>query len=157
MSAAQRKTQPKVNKGKEFSQARHGGGTCEFSLSYDGGKTFGLIGKYTKTCPDAYYTWPVKIPKNVASCTSSKKYNGKKNQCLFVWSWTANILPQYYQNCADVNIAGSGSKKPKGKIQVVDFKGHKTGVTEKGDGDKHSHGPGPQKSEITYNMKHNFM
>jgi len=32
-----------------LAQARHGGGACEFSLSYDGGKTWKVIGQYTKT------------------------------------------------------------------------------------------------------------
>ncbi|KAG0354078.1 hypothetical protein BGZ54_001860, partial [Gamsiella multidivaricata] len=36
----------------KMSEARHGGGLCEFSLSYDGGKTFHVIGSYSKTCPD---------------------------------------------------------------------------------------------------------
>ncbi|KAF9367477.1 hypothetical protein CPC16_006459, partial [Podila verticillata] len=79
--------QPKITSAnRQFAQARHGGGTCEFSLSYDGGKSFRLIGRYTKSCPDAYYEWPVRIPKNVPSCTT-------KNKCLFVWSWTAHVLP----------------------------------------------------------------
>lgn len=53
---------------KNIEQARHGGGMCEFSLSYDGGKSFHVIGTYTKTCPDAAYKWPIKIPDNVPSC-----------------------------------------------------------------------------------------
>lgn len=36
----------------KMSEARHGGGMCEFSLSYDGGESFHVIGTYTKTCPD---------------------------------------------------------------------------------------------------------
>lgn len=67
---------PKMN----IDQARHGGGTCEFSLSYDGGKSFHVIATYTKTCPDAGYEWPVKIPKNAPSChdpdTGKKKSRG---------------------------------------------------------------------------------
>lgn len=41
---------------------------CEFSLSYDGGKNFHVIATYSKTCPDAAYKWPVRIPDNVPSC-----------------------------------------------------------------------------------------
>ncbi|KAG0345213.1 hypothetical protein BG004_003880 [Podila humilis] len=139
--------QPKpTSPNRQFSQARHGGGMCEFSLSYDNGKTYHLIGRYTRTCPDAYYQWPVKIPSNVPSCN-------KKNQCLFVWSWTANQLPQYYHNCADVTIAGvrNGRLNKKG-IQIVDFAGRRTGVTENGDGNKHRSGPGPSKKERDANM-----
>ncbi|KAF9425258.1 hypothetical protein BGZ94_007693 [Podila epigama] len=140
-------TQPKrVSENKQFSQARHGGGTCEFSLSYDGGKTFRLIGRYTKSCPDAYYQWPVRIPKDVPSCTT-------KNKCLFVWSWTANVLPQYYHNCADIRLTGKqGGKLPKKGIAIVDFKGHKMNVRAAGDGKKHKSGTGPSKKEVNDNM-----
>ncbi|KAF9374065.1 hypothetical protein CPC16_001515 [Podila verticillata] len=147
MKAADLNKQPKpVPANRQFSQARHGGGMCEFSLSYDNGKTFHLIGRYTRTCPDAYYEWPVKIPANVPSCN-------KKNQCLFVWSWTANQLPQYYHNCADIRLTGvKGGKLPSKGIAIVDFKGRKTGVTAPGDGSKHNAGPGPNKKEINNNM-----
>ncbi|KAI7830171.1 hypothetical protein BC939DRAFT_301265 [Gamsiella multidivaricata] len=119
---------------------------CEFSLSYDGGKTFRLIGRYTKSCPDAYYEWPVKIPSNVPSCT-------KKNQCLFVWSWVASILPQYYQNCADVSIEGvDGGKLPSRSIQMVDFPGHPQRVTAPGDGAGENMGKGPNPSEVEANL-----
>ncbi|KAF8982007.1 hypothetical protein BGZ46_001966 [Entomortierella lignicola] len=148
MKAKDIKTQPKpTSSSHQFSQARHGGGTCEFSLSYDGGKTFRRIGRYSRSCPDAYYRWPVKIPKDVPSCTT-------KGKCLFVWSWTANILPQYYHNCADIHLTGvkHGKLPPKG-ITEVDFKGRKTGVTASGDGVKHKSGPGPNKKDVNNNMK----
>ncbi|KAF9175951.1 hypothetical protein BGX21_005321 [Mortierella sp. AD011] len=148
MSASQIKKQPKPTSAKhQFSQARHGGGTCEFSLSYDGGKTFGLIGRYTKTCPDAYFEWPVKIPSNVPSCKT-------KNKCLFVWSWTANILSQYYHNCADISLSGAkNGKRPTKGIQIVDFSGRKKGVKAPGDGNQHTSATGPSKKEIENNMK----
>ncbi|KAF9381216.1 hypothetical protein CPB97_007895 [Podila verticillata] len=148
MKSADLNKQPKpVPANRQFSQARHGGGMCEFSLSYDNGKTFHLIGRYTRTCPDAYYEWPVKIPANVPSCN-------KKDQCLFVWSWTANQLPQYYHNCADVTIDGvKNGKLPSKSIQIVDFPGRRTGVTENGDGTKHKASTGPSRKEIDNNMR----
>ncbi|KAG0256731.1 hypothetical protein BG011_004340 [Mortierella polycephala] len=147
MKANDVKKQPKlVSKNKQFKQARHGGGLCEFSLSYDGGKTFRMIGRYTRTCPDSYYEWPVRIPKNVPSCT-------KKNQCLFVWSWTANILAQYYHNCADIHLTGvKGGKLPKKGIVIVDFAGRKKGVVGPGDGIKDTAGKGPTAKQINDNM-----
>ncbi|KAG0091063.1 hypothetical protein BGZ93_009010 [Podila epicladia] len=132
---------------KKIEQARHGGGMCEFSLSYDGGKSFHVIGTYTKTCPDAVYEWPVKIPDNVPSCNDPGK-------CLFSWSWTANLMPQFYHNCADVTIKGvKDGELPKKTIQIYDFKGHKMDVTFDGDGNSHSLGPGPSKSEIEANTR----
>ncbi|KAF9105151.1 hypothetical protein BGX27_009790 [Mortierella sp. AM989] len=147
MKAKDIKTQPKlVSPSRQFKQARHGGGTCEFSLSYDGGKTFRRIARYTRSCPDSYYLWPVRIPKNVPSCTT-------KGKCLFVWSWTANILAQYYQNCADIHLTGvKGGKLPPKGIAIVDFKGRKMGVTAPGDGIKHTAGKGPTKKQINDNM-----
>ncbi|KAF9419734.1 hypothetical protein BGZ76_004202 [Entomortierella beljakovae] len=148
MKAKDIKTQPKpVPSNRQFSQARHGGGLCEFSLSYDNGKSFHKIGQYSKTCPDAYYTWPVKIPTNVPSCTI-------KNKCLFVWSWTAHILPQYYHNCADIQMAGVKSGKlPKTGIKIVDFKPYPMKKTAPGDGINHKSAGGPSKSEISANLK----
>ncbi|KAF8945609.1 hypothetical protein BGZ47_002322 [Haplosporangium gracile] len=134
----------------KMSEARHGGGMCEFSLSYDGGKSFHVIGSYTKTCPDAFYEWPVRIPDNVPSCTQSGK-------CLFSWSWTANLVPQYYHNCADVSIQGvKNGKLPSKMMKMYDFKakGVKTGVTFPGDGKSHDRGVGPSKSEIAQNTRH---
>ncbi|KAF9910560.1 hypothetical protein EC991_006119 [Linnemannia zychae] len=133
----------------KLSQARHGGGMCEFSLSYDGGKSFHVIGTYTKTCPDVYYEWPVRIPDNVPSCTTPGK-------CLFSWSWTANILPQYYHNCADVTIKGvKNGKLPSKMMKMYDFKakGVKSGVTFPGDGRSHDRGNGPIKSEVAQNTR----
>ncbi|KAF9187321.1 hypothetical protein BGZ51_001411 [Haplosporangium sp. Z 767] len=148
MNASQIKKQPKLtSRNKQFKQARHGGGMCEFSLSYDNGKTFHRIGRYTRTCPDSYYEWPVKIPSNVPSCTT-------KNKCLFVWTWTANILPQYYMNCADIRLTGvKKGKLPKAGIQIVDFPGRKTGVTAPGDGEKRYASTGPNRKEIQDNLK----
>ncbi|KAF9919827.1 hypothetical protein FBU30_010484 [Linnemannia zychae] len=146
MSASQISKQPKPTSSKQFYQARHGGGTCEFSLSYDNGKTFHLIGRYTRTCPDAYYQWPVKIPDNVPSCT-------QKDRCLFVWTWTANILPQWYMNCADIRLTGvKNGRLPSKSIQIVDFKPRRMGVTAPGDGLNHRSSKGPSRTEIENNM-----
>ncbi|KAF9950025.1 hypothetical protein BGZ72_008242 [Mortierella alpina] len=145
MNAAEMKTQPSPTK-QRFNQARHGGGMCEFSLSYDNGRSFVLIGRYTKTCPDSYYKWPVRIPKNIKPCT----HQG----CLFVWTWTANILPQFYMNCADIRLTNKDGKhdyKTNEKVQFVDFKGRKQGVRARGDGEKRKAGGKPIQREIDAN------
>ncbi|KAG0230544.1 hypothetical protein BGW42_000899 [Actinomortierella wolfii] len=132
----------------KYPQARHGGGTCEFSLSYDGGKTYHLIGRYTKSCPDMYYEWPVKIPEGVPSC----KDEGK---CLFVWSWTAATVPQFYQNCAKIEVDGEdkGGELPKEGIHIVDAPGYKKGVVAEGDGYGEHTGKGPIPSEVRENLR----
>ncbi|KAF9356202.1 hypothetical protein BGX26_005592 [Mortierella sp. AD094] len=127
---------------KSIDQARHGGGMCEFSLSDDGGQSFHVIAKYTKTCPDVAYEWPVRIPDNVPSCN-------KPGQCLFAWSWTAALIPQYYHNCADVTIQGNkNGRLPRQTIQIYNFGNHKKGVTFPGDGNSRRAGPGPIKKEV---------
>jgi hypothetical protein len=146
--------QPKKpsSRSREISQARHGGGMCEFSLSYDGGKTFRLIGRYTRSCPDIYYYWPVKIPANVPSCTNYGK-------CLFVWSWTANILDQYYHNCADIRLTTtrkSNFKLPPKGIQIVNFGKYPKKIRAPGDGLNHNAGSGPNKNEVNNNMKNAY-
>ncbi|KAF9286831.1 hypothetical protein BGZ68_002529 [Mortierella alpina] len=155
MNEAELRKQPKLKDGvKQFKQARHGGGMCEFSLSYDNGKTFHLIGRYTETCPDSYFTWPVKIPDNVKECK-------QKNKCLFVWTWTANILPQFYMNCADILLLNEDGKqdfKSKESVRFYDFKDYpkrelEQGVRAVGDGIKHRAGKGPIKKEKDMNTQ----
>ncbi|KAG0280406.1 hypothetical protein BGZ95_010221 [Linnemannia exigua] len=122
--------------------ARHGGGACEFSLSYDGGKSWKVIGQYTRTCPDVYYEWPVQIPKNVPSCTDS-------NKCLFAWSWTAYATNQYYHHCANIQITGvKDGKLPPLDMTVVDVPGRnvRQNVHARGDG-KGGKSSGPNSSE----------
>ncbi|KAF9346817.1 hypothetical protein BGX26_001670 [Mortierella sp. AD094] len=142
---------PKGSASSQINQARHGGGLCQFSLSYDNGKTFHLIGQYSKSCPDFYYDWPVKIPENAPSCD-------KPGQCLFVWSWTAVNVPQFYINCADVTIQGkaSGGKLNSKSIQIDDAKGYKMGVTEPGDGAGDKRGNGPIQSQVQANKNGAF-
>ncbi|KAF9081099.1 hypothetical protein BGX29_001730 [Mortierella sp. GBA35] len=122
--------------------ARHGGGACEFSLSYNGGKTWKVIGQYTETCPDVYHEWPVQIPKNVPSCTDS-------NKCLFSWSWIAYATNQFYHHCANIEIAGDKEGKlPELDMTVVDIpgKGIPKNVHARGDGIK-TKSKGPSKRE----------
>ncbi|KAF9939432.1 hypothetical protein BGZ65_010486 [Modicella reniformis] len=110
-------------------QSRHGGGACEFSLSNDGGKTWRVIGQYTKTCPDIYYEWPVQIPPNVPSCTNSDK-------CLFAMSWVGYATNQFYHHCANIVIKGKkGGHLPLLDMTIVNVKqlGQKTNVHANGD------------------------
>ncbi|KAF9366826.1 hypothetical protein BGX34_006095 [Mortierella sp. NVP85] len=130
--------------------ARHGGGACEFSLSYDGGKSFWVIGQYSQTCPDVFHEWPVKIPKNIKSCTDS-------NKCLFSWSWIgANVL-QFYQNCANVVINGSpNGQVPNLPMTIVDVTARGQKMDTKADNGRL--GPiGPSKSEVDFNLKDQYL
>ncbi|KAB8067225.1 hypothetical protein BDV29DRAFT_200510 [Aspergillus leporis] len=79
--------------------ARHSGGSCQLSLSYDDGKTFKVIQSMMGGCP-LVSKYDFQMPNDVA--------NG---QALFAWSWF-NLVGnrEMYMNCADVVISGgSGS------------------------------------------------
>ncbi|KAJ2760902.1 hypothetical protein IWQ56_005379, partial [Coemansia nantahalensis] len=87
--------------------AAHGGGHCQFSMSYDGGKTFAVIHEELRHCfftgaansNDAtvlQYTF--NLPKDLPS----------SNSAIFVWSWVnAMGNREFYMNCADVAIKGT--------------------------------------------------
>ncbi|KAF9585680.1 hypothetical protein BGW38_001233 [Lunasporangiospora selenospora] len=136
---------------KGTAQARHGGGACEFSLSYDAGKTWHVIGQYTKSCPDIYYEWPVKIPSNVPSCSDPDK-------CLFSFSWTAFATNQFYHHCANVKINGvKNGLLPVLPMKVVDVKqlNQKMNVHALGQGSD-SKGNGPDARQVKLNLSEFF-
>ncbi|KAF9356431.1 hypothetical protein BGX26_005295 [Mortierella sp. AD094] len=137
---------------KNIKPSRHGGGACEFSLSYDAGKTWKVIGQYTKTCPDIYHEWPVLIPHNVPSCTDSDK-------CLFAMSWTAYATNQYYHHCANIVIDGAkNGKLPQLDMTIVDVSARrqKMNVHAKGDAGPTGPGPNPREKELSTNGYYAF-
>ncbi|KAJ1658710.1 hypothetical protein IWQ61_002095 [Dispira simplex] len=82
--------------------AIHNGGNCEFSLSYDGGKTFVSIQTILKTCFLNGKTFNVPIPKDAPS-----------GKTVFAWSWVnATGNREFYMTCSDIEIQGT----PGGKI-----------------------------------------
>ncbi|KAI8597399.1 hypothetical protein EDD21DRAFT_447050 [Dissophora ornata] len=103
-------------------QARHAGGLCEFSLSYDQGKTFGVFARYHGSCPDMFYDWPIKLPENLPPCES----------CILGWSWinAAATKAEFYMGCADIEITNSSSNKglpaeiPNMPLRIANIPGH---------------------------------
>ena len=79
--------------------ATHGGGSCQFALSYDGGKSFGVLHSVIGGCPlkESYtFTVPSGLPA------------GK--DILFGWSWMNKVgNREFYQNCAAVNVESSST------------------------------------------------
>ncbi|KAG0299714.1 hypothetical protein BGZ98_009821 [Dissophora globulifera] len=134
-------------------QSRHGGGACEFSLSYDGGKTWWVIGQYTKTCPDIYYKWPVVIPNNVPACKDSDK-------CLFSMSWTAYSTDQWYHHCANIVIEnknqaslGKNVGMPPLAMTIVDVTQNHQKMNTHAVGDtKSTKSSGPSAAELAINQ-----
>ncbi|KAF8468910.1 hypothetical protein BDZ91DRAFT_694835 [Kalaharituber pfeilii] len=76
--------------------ASHGGGSCQLSLSYDGGATFEVILSMIGGCPlNSAYDFT--IPATAR--------NGEK--VLFAWTWFNRIgNREMYMNCAVVDIVG---------------------------------------------------
>lgn len=79
--------------------AMHGGGSCQFAVSYDQGKNFAVIASVMGGCPiDLAYDIP--IPSTLPA--------GKK--ALFAWSWFNQLgNRENYMNCAIVDVEGSSS------------------------------------------------
>ncbi|SCV68342.1 BQ2448_463 [Microbotryum intermedium] len=75
--------------------AVHGGGSCQFSVSYDQGKTFAVIASIIGGCPIG-----LKFTIPIPNLPSAKK-------ATFAWTWF-NLIGnrEEYQNCAIVDIQG---------------------------------------------------
>ncbi|KAJ2160728.1 hypothetical protein GGF46_002029 [Coemansia sp. RSA 552] len=99
--------------------AAHGGGHCQFSLSYDGGKNFVVIHEELKYC---FFTGP--SSGNDATVTSYT-FNlpatvPNSDNVIFSWSWVNAIgNREFYHNCADITISGSSSSSYTGKRMVI--------------------------------------
>ncbi|RKP36353.1 hypothetical protein BJ085DRAFT_31726 [Dimargaris cristalligena] len=77
--------------------AAHGGGHCQFSLSYDGGRTFVVLQSIMNRCFREGLTFNVPIPENAPP----------SNRVVFAWSWINAIgNREFYMNCADIAITG---------------------------------------------------
>ncbi|KAG0286927.1 hypothetical protein BGZ98_004881, partial [Dissophora globulifera] len=81
--------------------APHGGGHCQWALSYDDGKTWVVIKTMIRSClatatGGAPYNVPVQIPANAPS-----------GKATFMWLWNNAIgNRELYSNCADIEITG---------------------------------------------------
>ncbi|CUS14943.1 unnamed protein product [Tuber aestivum] len=78
----------------------HAGGSCQASLSFDGGNTWTVIKSWIGGCvkpdPNGDQTFEFKIPDNVPG-----------GEALFAWTWFNNQgNREMYMNCAVVTISG---------------------------------------------------
>ncbi|KAK0720200.1 hypothetical protein B0H67DRAFT_486700 [Lasiosphaeris hirsuta] len=78
--------------------APHGGGSCQVSISVDGGNTFHVIHSYVGACPvGAESTFRFTIPPDTPSTESA----------LLGWTWFNNLgNREMYMDCAVVTIRG---------------------------------------------------
>lgn len=79
--------------------AIHGGGSCQASLSVDGGETFRVLHSWEGNCPQTIdeHTFDFRVPSDTPDAKNA----------IFSWSWLNRFgNREYYQDCAVVNIKG---------------------------------------------------
>ena len=79
---------------------RHEGGSCQASISKDGGTTFKVVHSYIGGCP-LKDSWDFKVPGDTPP-----------GPALFAYSWHNRIgNREMYMNCASVTITGGGGRE----------------------------------------------
>jgi hypothetical protein len=77
-----------------------GGGSCQFSFSYDGGSSWGVVHSIVGNCPTADAEYSVPMPADLPPA---------KN-VLFAWSWFNRVgNREMSMNCAAVDVMGSST------------------------------------------------
>jgi len=96
--------------GGEGCLAAHSGGSCQASISFDDGETWKVLHSFQGGCPrgvrlgsnmaDKNQTFPFLVPENT-----------RAGNALFSWTWVAvtGNRNEFFQNCASIRIAGSGT------------------------------------------------
>ncbi|KAJ2723527.1 hypothetical protein GGI07_002565 [Coemansia sp. Benny D115] len=111
------------------SAAIHSGGNCEFSISYDNGKTFAVIHQELRYC------FLSSKPSGLTNTASVLSYTfnlpadlPSSDKAVFAWSWVnASGNREFYMNCADVAIKGGSSSSYTGKeMTIANYPGYPT-------------------------------
>ncbi|KAF7547143.1 hypothetical protein G7Z17_g7940 [Cylindrodendrum hubeiense] len=135
--------------GKKYSmivtgEAVHAGGSCQASLSVDGGHTFRVLHSYIGGCPAAPgdNSFTFRVPADVPT----------KERALFAWTWFNNLgNREMYMNCVSINTkTGAGSEGTSGFLsRPLVFKANVgNGCTTKDSTDVMIPNPGP---DVTVN------
>ncbi|KAI9505306.1 hypothetical protein BX070DRAFT_188833, partial [Coemansia spiralis] len=100
--------------------ATHGGGHCQFSISYDSGKTFVVLYSVMGHCFGVNgdvrdYTF--NLPSNLPS----------SEHAVFAWTWVNAIgNREFYMNCADVAIKGGSGSYTGKQMTIANHNGYPT-------------------------------
>ncbi|KAJ2372927.1 hypothetical protein IW150_003874 [Coemansia sp. RSA 2607] len=100
--------------------APHGGGHCQFSLSFDGGNTFVVVYEVLEHCfgadngqRDFSFTLPSTLPSS--------------DKAVFAWTWVNAIgNREFYMNCADVAIKGGSGTYTGKQMTIANHAGYPT-------------------------------
>ncbi|KAJ1956093.1 hypothetical protein GGI12_005397 [Dipsacomyces acuminosporus] len=106
--------------------AAHGGGHCQFSLSYDGGKTFVVVHDQLEHCffssngsgnAGDVYQYTFSLPSSLPG----------SDKAIFAWTWiNASGNREFYMNCADVAIKGTSGSFPGKEMTIANHNGYPT-------------------------------
>lgn len=99
-------------------EASHGGGHCQFAVSYDG-KTYVVLKTITDSCPQrGPVNYSIDVPRDIPS----------SQHAIFAWTWiNRQGNREYYWNCADVKIQGAIDGKLSGpELLIVNIMGKET-------------------------------
>ena len=81
--------------------ASHAGGSCQISMSIDGGQTFRVLHTYIGNCPSGMgeSSYQFSIPSDIPS----------RERALLAWTWFNKLgNREMYMNCASVTTVGKG-------------------------------------------------
>ncbi|KAJ1898717.1 hypothetical protein LPJ66_002576 [Kickxella alabastrina] len=109
--------------------AIHSGGNCEFSISYDNGKTFAVIHQELRYCFLNSKPAGLTNTAQVLSYTFNLPANlPSSDKAVFAWTWiNASGNREFYMNCADVAIKGGSSSSYTGKqMTIANYPGYPT-------------------------------
>ena len=83
--------------------ANHNGGSCQASLSFDGGETFTVIRSFIGGCPPTgSSSWDFTLPADTPSADNA----------IFAWTWFNQIgNREMYMNCAVISTEGGPNVK----------------------------------------------
>ncbi|KAJ1862035.1 hypothetical protein LPJ73_000873 [Coemansia sp. RSA 2703] len=107
--------------------AAHGGGHCQFSMSYDSGNTFVMVHEELKYCFFGHdstsntaeiLSYTFNLPEDLPSSDTA----------VFAWTWIDAISggPEFYMNCADVAISGTSTSYTGKEIVIANYKDYPT-------------------------------
>jgi len=86
--------------------ASHLGGSCQISLSFDGGKSFKVVKSFIGNC--------VRVTSSGADPNQTYEYtmpsDAKSGNVILAWSWFNEVgNREMYMNCATITINGGGT------------------------------------------------
>lgn len=101
---------PNDGNGGEGNMAAHSGGSCQYSISFDKGKTWKVMKSFEGSCPRG-----AELDSNIASPNQTYIFDVptdiKGGDAITAWTWiprTGN-RGEYYMNCCSVTIKGTGT------------------------------------------------